>query len=108
MTRTGLHGTWRDASLEIPIIHMCGRNEASVILKAAEKGNLSMRTIRLLLFALAVCTPLSAQQAPEPVLREAQLPMYPALARQARVSGDVKASFTVDATGNVISVEVLS
>jgi TonB family protein len=62
----------------------------------------------LLLFALTLCFPVSGQQMPEPVLRDAHLPWYPVMARLARVSGDVEASFVVDANGDVTSVNIAS
>lgn len=42
------------------------------------------------------------------VLQSAQLPMFPQIARTANMAGQVEASLTVDADGNVTSVEILS
>ena len=49
-----------------------------------------------------------AQQIPEPILRSAQMPKYPVIARTARVVGKVKAEFTLDDSGNVDSIHILS
>jgi TonB family protein len=51
-----------------------------------------------LLFFLAVCLSLGAQT-DEPELMSANIPKYPALARQARIEGTVKVSFTLPANG---------
>jgi TonB family protein len=50
-----------------------------------------------LLFVAAVATTMTAQS--EPVLTSANIPQYPALARQARIEGVVKLTFTLPANG---------
>jgi TonB family protein len=67
-----------------------------------------MKVVRLLVMGLLLSVSGFAQNLPDPVLRGAQLPMYPPLAELARVSGDVKASFVIDETGAVTSVNVNS
>lgn len=49
-------------------------------------------------FAAAVCI-VMAEQADEPQLLSANIPLYPPLARQARVYGVVKLTFTLPANG---------
>jgi len=58
-------------------------------------------------FCLLVSTA-SAQKPSDPVLKSAQLPTYPVLARTAGVVGDMDAEFTLDSEGNVTSVEITS
>jgi TonB family protein len=61
-----------------------------------------------LLCFLVVCLSLGAQ-ATEPELVSANMPTYPPLARQARIEGTVKVSFTLPANGGEpANVEVLS
>jgi|SRR5690242_2033314 len=67
-----------------------------------------MKVVRLLAMGVLLGVSGFAQNMPEPVLRGAQLPMYPPLAEQARTSGDVKASFVIDETGTVTSVNISS
>ena len=49
-----------------------------------------------------------AQSLPEPILRSAQMPMYPPVALAARIEGEVKVSFVLDDKGEVASVNVKS
>jgi TonB family protein len=66
--------------------------------------------IAALLIALALLSPASTSPGEKPllVLESAQMPMIPATARTARITGAVVASFTVDSGGGVSSVEVES
>jgi TonB family protein len=60
---------------------------------------------------IAVCFFVSvslAQTSKGPILESAQMPKYPAIAVTAHISGDVDAEFTLDNSGNVISVQILS
>ena len=61
-----------------------------------------------LLCLLAVCLPLAAQT-DEPELISANIPRYPPLARQARIEGLVKVTFTLPASaGEPANVEAVS
>ncbi len=44
----------------------------------------------------------------EPQLRRSELPLYPPLARQARIAGTVKLSFVINTDGSVRKVQALS
>jgi len=48
------------------------------------------------------------QRMPEPQLYAAGLPVYPPIARAARIQGDVKLEFVLNQSGEPISVDVLS
>jgi TonB family protein len=62
----------------------------------------------VLLCFLAVCLSVGAQT-DEPELVSANMPIYPALARQARIEGTVKVTFTLSAnSGEPANVEVVS
>jgi TonB family protein len=67
-----------------------------------------MKQLQVFLSTLALCCLSLAQQPPDPILRSAQLPLYPPLALATRVEGEVKVSFVLDNKGEVASVEVLS
>ena len=67
-----------------------------------------MKQIWLILAILILSCFSFAQQVPEPILDSAQMPKYPALAREARVEGEVKVSFLLNSSGEVASLEVLS
>jgi TonB family protein len=67
-----------------------------------------MKQLQLFLTVLALCCVSFAQQAPEPILRSAQMPQYPPFALATRVEGEVKVSFVLDSKGEVASAEVLS
>ncbi|MCC6487563.1 MAG: hypothetical protein IT364_08675 [Candidatus Hydrogenedentes bacterium] len=58
----------------------------------------------LLLSGLLLCEALIAQQESAVRLKKAIVPIYPALAVQARVSGEVVATLNIDAAGTVRSV----
>jgi TonB family protein len=64
---------------------------------------LLVRTVLLLVTAAAL-----GQRAPEPRLRSAGLPQYPALARQAQIQGEVKVEFVLSSDGEPISVVAVS
>ncbi len=67
--------------------------------------------MRVLLLVLAFClfsVPLQCREQPEPVLRSSLMPTYPPIAAIAHIEGDVRASFVLDADGNVASVEILA
>lgn len=48
------------------------------------------------------------QNRPQPTLKGAPLPMYPPIARQARIEGTVRISFTLNEAGDVVAAESLS
>jgi TonB family protein len=68
-----------------------------------------MRTARLVLFCLVISVgvPL-AQNNLSPQLHKADLPIYPPLARQARIAGIVKISFELAEDGTVSDVQAMS
>jgi TonB family protein len=59
-------------------------------------------------FLLVLSGIVGAQTNTEPRLKRADLPMYPALARQARIEGTVKLSFVIHSDGSVADVQALS
>lgn len=59
----------------------------------------------LLLFIASVAL---GQNLPQPQLISAQLPKYPAIARWARITGDVRVEFILNTSGEPISVTVVS
>jgi TonB family protein len=66
------------------------------------------RCVGALIFALAACL-LAAQQTDTPELVSANIPVYPPLARQARVYGAVTVAFSLPArAGEPIDVEAVS
>jgi TonB family protein len=50
----------------------------------------------------------SAQRLPEPRLKSAALPRYPAIARAAKVQGEVKVEFVLNTSGEPVSVTAVS
>jgi TonB family protein len=65
--------------------------------------------VLLLVLALGIFSgAVQCQEQPEPALRSSLMPTYPPIAATAHIEGDVRASFVVDASGNVISVEIVS
>jgi TonB family protein len=58
-----------------------------------------MRTFRIAYFLAAASVVLAAQT--EPLLKSANLPQYPKLARQARIEGVVKVTFVLPANADV-------
>jgi TonB family protein len=67
-----------------------------------------MRNIEIAFLFLVCGSAVFAQRPPEPVLKAAQLPQYPIIARQAHIGGEVKARFTLSPSGEVLSVEALT
>lgn len=67
-----------------------------------------MKRIRLIIATFTLGCLSFAQQIPEPILESAQLPLYPPLAAQARIEGEVKVSFFLNSSGEVASLDVLS
>jgi TonB family protein len=65
-------------------------------------------TIVQTVFLLTVAISAMGQNLPEPRLISAGLPRYPAIARLARVQGEVKVEFVLNASGEPISVTALS
>jgi TonB family protein len=65
-----------------------------------------MKTRLAFVWCSLFCVQLLAQSSVEPQLLSAQFPSYPALARTARIAGEVKASVVLDPKGNVLRVEV--
>lgn len=66
---------------------------------------------RVLVFVLScvtLCCLTSAQSLPEPILQSGQMPTYPPIARAARIEGEVKVGFVLNANGEVESVDVKS
>lgn len=57
---------------------------------------------------LLMATAASAQSLPEPRLKSAALPHYPAIARAAKVQGEVKVEFVLDTSGEPVSVVAVS
>jgi TonB family protein len=63
----------------------------------------------LLLLSLGLFTySAQCQDQAEPILRSSLMPTYPPIAAVAHITGDVRASFVLDADGNVVSVKILS
>ena len=50
----------------------------------------------------------TAQNLPQPILKAAPLPMYPPIAREARIEGTVRVSFVLNEAGDVVEVKALS
>jgi TonB family protein len=67
-----------------------------------------MRMVLLLLTLGFFSCSAQCQEQPEPFLRSSLMPAYPSIAATAHIEGDVRASFVLDATGTVTSVEILS
>lgn len=69
-----------------------------------------MNVRKLLLVLALTCKLLSAQSAqpPEPILKSAGQPSYPALARAARIEGEVRLEFVLNHDGDPSSVAVIS
>jgi|SRR5580658_6421879 TonB family protein len=67
-----------------------------------------MRMVLLLLTLGFFSCSAQCQEQPEPFLRSSLMPTYPSIAATAHIEGDVRASFVLDATGTVTSVEILS
>lgn len=67
---------------------------------------LLMAVVVLALLCLPQTT--SSRDQAQLVLISAELPMFPRIAQTAHITGEVKASFVVDASGNVVSVNILS
>jgi TonB family protein len=60
------------------------------------------------IFLLAVAASVAGQNPPEPRLIGAGLPRYPAIARLAKIQGEVKVEFVLNTSGEPISVTALS
>ena len=54
------------------------------------------------------CCLASAQSLPEPILKSGEMPIYPPIARAARIEGEVKVAFVLNGKGEVESVDVKS
>lgn len=67
-----------------------------------------MRVAQAWVFCLLFACALAAQEKAEPYLRNAALPNYPAVARQARITGVVKVSFAIAPNGSVSDVKAVS
>jgi TonB family protein len=67
-----------------------------------------MRMMVLLLYLGFFTCSAQCQDQPEPILRASLMPTYPPIAATAHITGDVRASFVLDADGNVTSVEITS
>jgi TonB family protein len=65
--------------------------------------SLLVGTVLLLISPVAL-----GQRVPEPRLRSAGLPQYPAIARLAQIQGEVKVEFVLNSDGDPISVVVIS
>jgi len=61
-----------------------------------------------MLSSIALCFLASAQSLPEPILRTGNMPIYPPIARAARIEGEVKVAFVLNEKGDVESVDVKS
>jgi TonB family protein len=66
------------------------------------------RMLAFMLSFVAGCCLASAQSLPEPILQTGQMPIYPPIARAARIEGDVKVAFVLNEKGDVESVDVKS
>jgi TonB family protein len=55
-----------------------------------------------------MATAVSAQRLPEPRLKSAALPQYPPIARLAKVQGEVKVEFVLNASGEPVSITAVS
>jgi TonB family protein len=66
------------------------------------------RALTVVLICLSIYAPASAQSLPEPILQSGLMPSYPAIARAARIEGEVKVAFLLDDKGEVASVDVKS
>ncbi len=69
---------------------------------------LGMRVAQLCLCCVLMAVAGLAQQKSTPYLHRADLPIYPIVARQARIEGAVRISFRVERDGTVSDVEVVS
>jgi TonB family protein len=69
----------------------------------------AMKTLLVfMLSCFALCGLAAAQSLPEPILQSGQMPQYPRLALAARIEGEVKVAFVLNAKGEVESVNVKS
>jgi TonB family protein len=66
------------------------------------------RVLAFMLSCVALCCLVSAQSLPEPILKSGQMPIYPPIARAARIEGEVKVTFVLNEKGEVESVDVKS
>jgi TonB family protein len=67
-----------------------------------------MRVSLLILSFGLLCGFAQCQEPREPTLRCSLMPTYPPIAATAHIEGDVRASFAVDAAGEVSSAEIIS
>lgn len=67
-----------------------------------------MKSALISIVTFAFASALLAQQPADPVLYSSGLPRYPAIALNAHITGEVTAEFSLDASGNVASVQILS
>jgi TonB family protein len=65
-------------------------------------------TLKVCSFLLVISGMIEAQANTEPQLKRADLPMYPVVAREARIEGTVKLSFVINFDGSVADVQALS
>ena len=61
-----------------------------------------------ILASISAVHPVSAQSPPQPILKSGQMPIYPPIARAARIEGEVKVTFVLNEKGEVESVDVKS
>jgi TonB family protein len=66
------------------------------------------KVLAFMLSCVALCCLVSAQSLPEPILKSGQMPIYPPIARAARIEGEVKVAFVLNEKGEVESVDVKS
>ena len=67
----------------------------------------AIRIVLIVLLLILIVRALG-QTLPEPHLVSAGLPKYPALARQARIEGEVRVEFTLNSSGEPVSVSAVS
>ena len=72
------------------------------------KGVTVMRALLLILSFGLFCAAAQCQEQSEPALRSTLMATYPPIAAIAHIEGDVRASFVLDASGGVASVEIIS
>jgi TonB family protein len=67
-----------------------------------------MQVARIWICCLFFAYALAGQEKTEPYLKKAELPNYPAVARQARLSGIIRISFAIGQDGSVSEVKAVS